>query len=166
MKLDVGCGHFQRGDVNVDLYVEPTGHRSFSQDIVDDSRIYTDKTKHFICADACHLPFPDNTFHDVFSSHTIEHLHNPYDMLKELVRVSSYQIEIYCPHRYASRKAKDLHVSVFSKTWFHTAFRQLGCKVISSSYSRYRTVPVGHHYFPRIFRLPEEIHEIAIKVRK
>jgi ubiquinone/menaquinone biosynthesis C-methylase UbiE len=39
-----------------------------------------------IC-DGCKLPFRDNTFHVVWSSHVMEHLTNPYDYMVECHRV-------------------------------------------------------------------------------
>jgi ubiquinone/menaquinone biosynthesis C-methylase UbiE len=81
LRLDVGCGHVPRGDVNVDLFVEATGHR------VDKTRpLDIRNIPNFVKADACHLPFRDNVFDEVISYHTIEHVLNPVLMIKEMIR--------------------------------------------------------------------------------
>jgi ubiquinone/menaquinone biosynthesis C-methylase UbiE len=81
LRLDVGCGHRVRGDVNVDLNAQSTIHRSQNS--------YTDvpldmKIPNFVLADSQHLPFRNNVFEKVFSSHVIEHVKKPELMLYEI----------------------------------------------------------------------------------
>jgi SAM-dependent methyltransferase len=44
-------------------------------------------TKPDVLCDAHHLPFRDDVFDLVFSSHTLEHVRTPYEILKEFKRV-------------------------------------------------------------------------------
>jgi len=45
-----------------------------------------------------HLPFKDESFNAVFSSHTIEHVQNPLLMLREMCRVANEKIVVRCMH--------------------------------------------------------------------
>ncbi len=66
LTLDVGCGRNKRGDIGVD----------YSKDSNAD-----------IIADACYLPFKDETFDKVISTVVLEHSPNPLNFLKEQYRV-------------------------------------------------------------------------------
>ena len=73
-----------------------------------------------ICTAEC-LPFPNNTFEEVHSSHVIEHVSNPAMMLDEMVRVSKHVIFVSCPHRlspWAGRFANKDHKHLFNLSWF------------------------------------------------
>jgi len=66
--LDVGCGNVPKGDVNLDIH-------------------YFGKWKNFLFGDAHHLPFKNGVFDKVYSSHTVEHLENPFKFFQEAKRV-------------------------------------------------------------------------------
>ena len=66
-RLDIGCGAVPTGDVNLDLLIPGDERRQFDPQ----------KIKNFILADCQHLPFPDNTFLEVYSSHFLEHVRDP-----------------------------------------------------------------------------------------
>jgi len=80
MMLDIGCGESKKGDIGVDL------RKTGSVDIVADARM---------------LPFKDESFDHVYSSHLIEHLSHREvrNVLVEWVRVLKKGgiIEIRCP---------------------------------------------------------------------
>jgi SAM-dependent methyltransferase len=66
MKLDVGCGENKQGDIGVD----------------------TRKTRFVdIVADCYYLPFKDEYFDEVSSTVLLEHCLNPFNALREQVRV-------------------------------------------------------------------------------
>jgi len=92
MILDVGCGSRPKGDVNVDLFVEPT-HRAG-----DFTSLNTKKIKNFVLADAHYLPFRDETFEIVYSSHVLEHCLHPAQVLSEFHRVSSRTVYLEVPY--------------------------------------------------------------------
>jgi len=88
--LDLGCGSFPKGDVNVDLFLAPIQS-------AEKLPIEPKKIKNFVLADAHYLPFRDDTFTIVYSSHVLEHLVNPYIALKEFKRVSRAVVYINVP---------------------------------------------------------------------
>jgi len=157
--LDVGCGHSPKGDVNVDLFIEATSHRSYDQSKCDDVRLDVKKIPNFVRADAQFLPFRDNSFEEVSSNHVIEHVDAPLRMLKEMLRVSNNSIVIRCPHRFSSHKKKTLHIHSFNLTWFFNVFSKFGL-THECQYVGWRYIP--HIYFT-IIRLPSEIEVKAYK---
>ena len=157
MKLDVGCGTNPQGDVNIDYRVGSTFETT--RDPKGDY-LNAKKTKNFVKGDVSHLPFRTNRFEEVYSSHVIEHVNNPYKMLKEMIRVSKKTVEIKCPHRYSRwAKATKLHKNFFSLTWFNKTVKKIApqCKVIS-------TVNHAHPIpFIGLIQLP---HEISVTIYK
>jgi len=151
--LDVGCGVQPKGDVNVDLYVKKPNPHITSHPIIEPKKI-----PNFILADACHLPFRDCSFEHVHSSHVIEHVENPFLMLRELLRDSSRIVEIYTPHRL---HRIENHKSHFTKTWFYKALTKLGVQP-----ENFKIEVSAWDFYPHIFiplvRLPREI-KVQIK---
>ena len=140
LTLDVGCGHEPKGDVNVDLFAEPTAHRSPDQRKCDDKPLEAKAISDFVRADASHLPFKDGAFRRVYSGHTIEHVEDPEAMIDELLRVSSCEVEITCPHAespWGSVACKPLHVNALRPEWFKRvleAVPSIDFEVSSNSY--------------------------------
>lgn len=142
--LNVGCGLQGTGDVNCDLSLrDPDGHRS--GDVVD-----LRFTRNFVVCDGQYLPFKDNVFRSVYSAHAIEHVKDPFLMLRELVRVSRKRVVVVCPHRwhalYYFRNywwRRKHHVSHLNKTWFYTAANALNCyaRVVYSEMSIILSLP-------------------------
>lgn len=79
--LDVGCGLYSKGQVNIDIKKANLKQKSVSN---------------FVVADAQNLPFRDNCFSVIYSSHVMEHLPNPLQALREWKRVAG-SVEIYTP---------------------------------------------------------------------
>lgn len=148
MILDVGCGKRPHGDVNVDLFVHETRHRNLMGEI--DAKFIDN----FVRCDAQHLPFRENLFRTVYSNHVIEHVDNPYRMIREMLRVSAYEIKIITPHRFFSGTFKAEHKHAFNRTWFLQTLRKLGIYSIYTCYSAFSGFP---HPFLSLFRLPSEI---------
>lgn len=89
LSLDVGCGADPKGDVNID---------AFPKDRKQDHREWNPKdVKNFIVADGHKLPFLDGVFDVVYSSHTLEHTHTPFSVLKEMYRVSKDKVVLKIP---------------------------------------------------------------------
>lgn len=119
--LDVGCGRTPKGEVNCDLYPQPTSHRN--------SKMNLKLTKNFVRCDAQHLPFKSNMFKKVYCYHTLEHLKAPCKAIKEFIRVSFNRVFIRVPYRnnIPFRFIQTLrghpgpnrsHLWSFTKTWF------------------------------------------------
>lgn len=152
--LDVGCASRPRGDVNVDLFLEP-GEGRYK------GRIIPQGIENFVLADAHQLPFRDNCFEEVFSGHTIEHIDNPILFLKELIRVSKDLVIITCPHRLGEAlgiKSK-YHKYSFNVSWFRKVLKGYPHEI----YVRYEGFPKFIPYFS-LFQLAAEIRvEISKK---
>jgi SAM-dependent methyltransferase len=149
-RLMVGCGNKADGDVNVDLYVKPTKHRSSGKPIL------LRKIRNFIICDAEHLPFKDKSFRVAESNHVIEHLDNPNNLLREMVRVASSLVVIKCPHRLGerlSRRKSRGHVHFFGKSWFWR-FAKLNGLTVEVETSKWLYIP---HEYLALFRVPLEI---------
>ena len=143
--LDVGSGDVARGDVNVDRYVSASIHRGFE--------INPHEINNFMLADAAHLPFRNDCFDSVVSSHVIEHVNEPMRMLSEMARVSSRFVEVRCPHRLCLERNK-AHKNKMCPSWFRKAFAILGLRVVLLD------VKVG------LFGLPVEITACAKKIHR
>jgi len=112
-----------------------------------------------ICEES-HLPFKDNCFEEVISHHTIEHMKNPFEFLKELIRVSTAYVNIRCPHRFSLGAKIPQHISYFDKKWFYKACRLLGAEVrIDMSFSMFKLKYLVIPFFVRP-------RELIIKIYK
>jgi len=85
--LDVGSGANPKGDVNCDLYIGEKTHPFYK----------VRKAKNFIRCDAHNLPFRDNTFSIVHSSHLLEHLKHPAQALEEMKKVTKKTVYLQVP---------------------------------------------------------------------
>jgi hypothetical protein len=116
LRLDVGCGDFPQGNVNCDLYLNE------SPEIGRGRRIQPRNCPNFVRCDTYHLPFQDNTFDEVFSSHLMEHMHSPLRALMEMLMVSNYKVVFVVPHRmrrgfgdvFYPRFCKEHHINIFN----------------------------------------------------
>ena len=142
MKLDIGCGNFPTGDVNTDLFIEDIGHRTGTAKHLAPS-LAAQKIKNFVLCDAGALPFREDVFDEVYSSHTIEHVNDPSLMIKEMVRVSKDKISIVCPHRYGAKmfNRSAFHKSYLSKKWFFKIAKKLSV-VMKINYSKFVEYPL------------------------
>lgn len=155
--MDIGCGYSPRGDVNVDLFRATTVHQ-FHKEPLDTKLI-----KNYVRASTLHLPFRDNIFDVVYASDVIEHISEPFLMLKEMVRVSKHKIIVRCPHSLGERRnsRRDTgHVNHFRPKWFWKAFELLPVHKPKIWASKWRAFP--HDAFP-IFQLPSQITCVAFK---
>lgn len=166
--LDIGCGHSPRGDVNVDLFVNPTAHRSQDQRVNDDKRLDTRAIPNSVRADAEFIPFRNDIFDSVVTYHTIEHTNNPLLMLSEmkLVCEKNGSLTSVCPSKYDSlRRIKVLHRHQFDKESLGKALAESGVKILALKHSVYYTLLRHRRVFQHVplFRFPVEITAIALK---
>jgi len=148
MILDVGCGVNPKGDINCDLGIYSISEHGIKRK--DGLFIDPKKIKNFVRCDAHYLPFSDNSFELVYSSHLIEHLHNPIQFIRECIRVSKNNILITCPHRCNFKARRFGHKHFFNKAWFTTALRTM-----------FYTIRVINH--PLLWFLPSEIEVSIVK---
>jgi len=140
--LDVGCGNYPRGHVNLDLYPEKTLHRTSGS-------IINTKGINFVKGSAEFLPFRNESFDIVFSDNIMEHLENPILFLRECLRVAKSKVEVIVPHRYARNKLQLFpaigHRNFFNLQWFQKVLR--GCAYFASV----ELEPKPHMLFPLVF---------------
>lgn len=127
--LDVGCGDRPKGTINVDRYKSET----------EDLQGYRGKVKpknspNFVQAKIPFLPFKNNAVEIVLCHHTLEHLDNPEEAIKEMLRVTRGYLEIVVPFRYheiiqnwfwptRKRWMRKHHKWNFDKPMLHALFR-------------------------------------------
>jgi len=155
--LDVGCGIFPKGNVNIDLFLNETKHRVKKQ-IINPKLI-----PNFIKADADNLPIKDNSFEIVCMHHVFEHLKNPKKALFEMLRVCTKEIIIVVPHRFAKKslfryKVCEAHKQIFTQTLLSDWLRSL--KLSFEIEVKYKDLP--HNFIP-IIKLP---HVLKVNIRK
>jgi SAM-dependent methyltransferase len=126
LKLDVGCGSMPTGDVNVDFCVR--GWNSQEGDQKRGEFLNPKMIPNFVVADAKHLPFRNNSFNIVFSSHTIEHVSDPKSMFAEMCRVAKRKVILRGPHRRGSGAKRPFHVNYLDETWFRNVAASMGYK--------------------------------------
>lgn len=154
MKLDVGCGHAFKGDVNIDLFIEATAQRC------EDHRKNIDtpliKIPNLIKAEATHLPIKSDSFDIVLSTHVIEHLDNPQQLLIEMKRVAKLGglIHIETPHRMGNKRRWVAHKHSFTGQWFERIFKLMEIKIVDSK-PAYLYIP--HAYMP-LFKIPTDLN--------
>lgn len=124
IRLDVGCGSNPKGEVNVDFFRAGWNKQEADQD--KGEYVNPHKIPNFVVASAEYLPFRENVFDAVYSSHTIEHVKNPFLMFSELARVSRRKVVVKCPHCGGSGAKRPFHVSYLDEHWFINAVKRLG----------------------------------------
>lgn len=149
VNLNVGCGNLPNfGDfVNCDLYVNETIHRHYKT-------LDAKRTPNFVKCDAQHLPFKDNCFEMAYSSNVLEHVKNPYKMLREMIRVARNRIELLIPNWISGREPEHSHY--FSKKWVLKTLRSMGVYHVAC---RYEFKPL-RKFFP--FPMPLEMSVTVI----
>jgi len=116
--LDVGCGNNTRAEVNID-------YRTFDNIEINQRTLINVNIKeipNFIHADGLHLPFRDKAFRKTFCHHVIEHVANPHQLIREMVRVTEEKLEIRCPHRFSKDAKCPYHKHYFTREWFAEIF--------------------------------------------
>mgnify|MGYP001546351888 CR=1 FL=1 len=115
-KIDLGCGPWKKkGFYGIDLREEwliPN-----EQALKNDADLYHDLNKG--------IPFPDNQIEEIYCSHFLEHINNPYMLLDECYRVCKNKaiIEIKVP--LLSIFPPD-HITMFYDGWFERNIRLEG----------------------------------------
>jgi SAM-dependent methyltransferase len=163
MRLDVGCGLTPSGDVNCDLFIDDGHHRTRVKGVAG-PRLEATRIRNFIVCDALHLPFSAGAFEEVVCNHVIEHVPSPRRLLDELLRVSSYEVTLHCPHGLGDRLEGrfDCHIHFFNRRWFVEAAKKLDCFVVTRV-TREKTLPFN--YFSLGFKVPLEL-EIKLWKKK
>lgn len=107
--LDVGCG---RGWFVDTLTRERPGLRVTGLDVLEHVPL---EGADYVRGSAERLPFDDDSFDVVFTSHTIEHVRDLPAMVRELLRVARHSVIVVTPRQRAYRYTFDMHLNFF---WF------------------------------------------------
>jgi len=106
--LDVGCG---KGAMAGEL---SASHRSTAVDIIIDPEIrLAHPNVRFLEANAEHLPFEDRSFDTVICTHTLEHVLDLPQAIRELRRIARRRIIVVVPKQRPYRFTFDLHLHFF-----------------------------------------------------
>ncbi len=107
VKIDIGCGsHKHEGCVGIDI--APGPGVDYVLDITQDR-----------------LPFEDNSVEYVFSNHTFEHIVDPRNILREIIRVckDGADVEIWTPYLKSNDAFVLGHTSFYNEhIWKHLCF--------------------------------------------
>jgi len=153
--LDVGCGDRPKGNVNLDLSKGKTsGLQGFR------GKINPSSTLNFVQGTVYNLPFRDNAFNKVLCHHLLEHLEEPKQAVKELVRVSKNSVEIIVPYKWheliqnwflPSRRqwASEHHLRNYGKKDFELLFSDM--KICVQVRLQYKFLAALRHF--RIFHI-------------
>ena len=131
----------------IDLFVSKTIHRHYKD-------LDVKKTPNFIKCDAQNLPFKDNAFELSYSSNVLEHVENPYQMLREMIRVSKTRLQLLIPNWISGREPE--HKYYFSKRWIVKTLRNLGVYHVAC---KYEFKPL-RKFFPFPMPLEMSVHVI------
>lgn len=160
LRLDVGAGDTPKGNVNCDLYLAKTPEMGQGR------RIDPKQCPNFLRCDTYNLPFRDNSFEEVFSSHLMEHLDRPTKALMEMLRVSSYKVTFIVPHRMRRgfghilypKFCREHHRNVFNIRNIDLWLRKN--RLVSDISVRRQSLP--HPFFP-IFQIPWDVQVTVYK---
>jgi 2-polyprenyl-3-methyl-5-hydroxy-6-metoxy-1,4-benzoquinol methylase len=121
LTLDVGCGGYPRGDVNIDIRLKKG-------------------VPNFVLSDAHHLPFRTETFGFVYCSHVLEHCLNPCKVLEEIERVVNGKVVIKVPNMGVWDARDSSHIYSWTKYSFQSFLERHFRKV---------SIGAGTHLFSR-----------------
>lgn len=141
----------------------PTHHRTLGLANPLAADVKLSGIPNLIRADCSYLPIQDNAFDMTISNHLIEHVDEPFLLLKEMVRVtkSEGEIHIETPHKLSHSRKWFLHKHSFNLRWFAKAFRILNVEMVEAR-KNYKHYP--HEYFPLI-RVPYFI-QVTGRIKK
>jgi ubiquinone/menaquinone biosynthesis C-methylase UbiE len=128
--IDIGCG----GGLMIGLIklfnpeIKVTGFEG-SEEI---RPIWKKRNLEVKTGDIYKLPFQDNEFDTVFSSHVIEHLEKPEEMIEESLRVSKKRIIHIVPEGNVNEKNFGTpHLKIYNRVNFIKHFNQKNIRIIN-----------------------------------
>jgi SAM-dependent methyltransferase len=152
ISLDVGCGSTPKGTVNIDFFKE--GYNPQTGDQEKGEFMRAQDIENFIVGDAMHLPFKDEVFDVVFSTHVVEHVADPISHLCEMNRVCKRKLIVRCPHRKGSKAKMPFHINYLDEDWFLRIASSMGLNMQYSIVYEYNLALRGFlKLFPRILKL-------------
>lgn len=110
--LDVGCGTGGLSalvDSNFYTGIDFVRHQTWSE--------LESPSKKFFVGQVEQLPFEDNSFELVVCAHVLEHVREPLEVLKELIRCSQEKVICVLPRERSYRAGFNLHVHQFQYVW-------------------------------------------------
>lgn len=152
----IGCGNKAFGDVNIDLYPEDRNQCSFNWD--------PKKVKNFVLADAQYLPFIDNAFNKIYSSHVLEHIPNPLQAVREMKRVCFDRVYLLLPSQFLAAYCP-AHVYSWNPDTLKTLLR-LAFENVETGYTKRLHRGLGGkvaviNLFYKIFKIYTELYAVC-----
>ena len=148
MKIDLGCANFKKeGFIGIDC-------RDYN--CVDGTKFVPD----IMCDLNCGIPLMNDYVEEIYCSHLLEHIKNPYKLLEEMFIVCKNQaiIEIIVPLFDVNH---DEHKTCFYDRWFENCLNLNNFEIIKKSINREKPVidPINGD------RILQEL-KIILKVKK
>ena len=82
--------------------------------------------------DIYHLPFPDNSFDTVYSSHVLEHCEKPEEIISETIRVARHRIIHVVPDGNVNEKNfGSPHLHIFNRKNYTQLFNRLSLQIVT-----------------------------------
>ncbi|WP_282134459.1 class I SAM-dependent methyltransferase [Seonamhaeicola maritimus] len=107
--LDISCGRgYLSKKIVEELSIEVTG-----VDFIIDSELKNSKNPLFLEGSIENIPYPDKHFDTVISTHTLEHVKDIHQAIRELRRVCKKRLIIVVPKQREYKYTFDLHVHFF-----------------------------------------------------
>ena len=125
MRLEIGCGADKSYGFNPRISGEDVVYADVEKPVK--------KIERFVKCDAEKLPFRSSCFNEVYASHLIEHLQNPFEFLQEVNRVlsSNGRVWLWTPNFTSPNARKDAsHKHVFNYFSLKDTLRAAGFKPI------------------------------------
>lgn len=116
------------------------------------------------------IPYPDKMFDMVYCSHVIEHVEHPRLLLRELGRVSKFQVfEIPLDYSIgADRNVEHFlsygHINIYTPTLFRFLLRTEGYEVLSERLSSTTADVIRHNWYKNMGRKKSILSELKVWV--
>lgn len=120
--------------------------------------------------DGYRIPYPDLMFDMAYCSHVIEHVEHPRMLLRELARVSKYQV-FEIPLDYAINADRDIqyflsygHINIYTPTLFKYLLKSEGFQIMNERFTNATEDVVRFNWYRNMGRKKTLANEIRLKL--
>ncbi len=124
--IDLGCGSVPTGEVNLDLFLGFSPHHQ--------GEIEASKYRLFVQGDVTRLPFRDKSLGRSKLSHVLEHVDNPLQVLREVVRITQDLVIITVPNHRILEEEHPAHLYSWSRSSLLGLVKRAGLTPVKVAY--------------------------------